>query len=99
MSIIINKTYEIITEESAEQGEVEEHGYVYQDVEISFRDLVDMLREFPLGSSWPGIPRWASSEQEQDYVTGEWYSESIHPGDDARSQRYWTKAWQYVYGK
>lgn len=97
--ITISKTYEIITEESAEHGDAEERGFIFQDAEYTFRDLVNELIEFPVPSCWPGIPDWASSHEMINYSDGSVTIESIHPGNDYKSQKYWAKAWNYVYGK
>jgi hypothetical protein len=90
--ITITRTYEIITPESAEHGEAAESGFCYEDDKVSFRDLVRLLGDHPVPSCSHGIPNWASSYPDVDYCTGEETINSIHPGQDRISQKYWAKA-------
>lgn len=97
MAILLSQTYEIVTEESAEQGDAAERGYDWQDVPHTFRETVDVIRDggFIYASCSPGVPRWLSSDVIQDrafFEDGENRTLSLHPGSDARSQRYWAKA-------
>lgn len=90
----ISKTYEIVTEESAEQGDAAERGFVFKDQPCGFRELIDTIKAdgFAYPDSSHGVPRWLSTEPQQDYKTGEWTTCSLHPSHDARSMRYWAKA-------
>lgn len=97
MPILISQTYEIVTEESAEHGEPAEQGFEWEDVPYGFRELVDLIESegFNVPSCSPGVPSWLSTEVIQDRAfieDGEHRTLSIHPGRDARSQRYWAKA-------
>lgn len=94
MPIILSQTYEIVTEESAADGEAAESGFDWQDAPHGFRETVEIIRDggFIHPSCSPGVPGWLSTESEQDFGTGEWESKSLHPARDARSQRYWAKA-------
>lgn len=94
MPIILSQTYEIVTEESASYGAAEDRGYDWENVAYSFRETVDLIRRggFTESSCSHGVPSWLSTEPEQDFRTGEWETKSLHPGDDARSRRYWAKA-------
>lgn len=99
--ILIDKVYEIVTEESAENGEIEESGFSAQNEPVSFREIVDMLKgEFIHASQSPvthSTSVWFTSESEQDHMTGEYRSESIHFSHDnpSRKAKYWAKAIQF----
>jgi hypothetical protein len=91
--LLISKTYEIITHESAEHGEAEESGFEYEFEPFTFRDLIRELRYFPLASSSEiGPHTWVSSEPEQDYRTGEYRTEHLHFVGPESKRKYWIKA-------
>lgn len=90
--IIVSKTYEIVTPESAEYGEAEERGFEWENVPYSFRELVEEMEKYPYPSCSHGVPSWVSSYPETDYTTGAETVYSLHPARDARSLRYWEKA-------
>lgn len=94
MPILLSQTYEIITEESAADGEAAERGFDWQDCPHTFREVVDLIRDggFCHPSCSPGVPAWLSADAEQDMHDGSYETKSLHPGRDARSQRYWEKA-------
>ncbi len=98
--ILIDKTYEIVTHESAEHGEIENGGFSSVNESISFRELVDALKSEFIHASQSPVTRstrvWFTSESEQDYRTGEYRNESIHfsPSNPARKVKYWFKAMQ-----
>lgn len=94
MPIYLSQTYEIVTEESAENGEAAESGFDWERCAHSFREAVELIRDggFIKPSCSHGVPRWLSTVSEQDYITGEWETKSLHPANDKQSQRYWAKA-------
>lgn len=94
MPIKLSLTYEIVTEESAANGEAAESGYEWENAPHSFREVVEMIKNggFIHPSDFPGVPRWLTTAPEQDVSNGNFESRSLHPGKDARSQRYWVKA-------
>lgn len=98
MPIILSQTYEIITEESAANGEVAESGFDWQDAPHSLREVVDLIinEGFTVPSDSPGVPRWLSTSSQQDIHTGDYETKSLHPGKDPRSLRYWEKACRVV---
>lgn len=98
MPIIISETYEIVTPESAECGDIADSGFCYQAEPYTFRELVEYIRfnGFYNPSDSHGIPRWLSNEGDTDYCTGEREIRSIHPGRDTISQKYWRKAVNYA---
>ena len=81
----MDKTYEIITPKSAEQGDAEERGFEYKDQE--FDTLWDMAKEIrDAGATEPseyghGTPHtWYSTvDPDRDYKTGEETYYSFHP--------------------
>lgn len=98
--ILINKSFEIITPESAEHGEAEESGMLETDTEMTFRELVDAMREHPQCSS-SGAPTerdWFTSYPDQDYRTGAEETTSIHfsRNNPARMAKYWSKAARFA---
>lgn len=97
MPIILSQTFEIVTHESAADGEAAERGFDWQDAPHTFREAVDLIRDggFCHPSCSHGVPRWLSTEVIQDrafFEDGGHRTLSLHPGRDARSQRYWEKA-------
>lgn len=95
MTIILSQTFETFTPESLETGDREDGGFDWEDVPYTFRETVDLIRDggFIHASCSHGVPRWLSTEAETtDYRTGETEVKTLHPGADARSQRYWEKA-------
>ena len=100
--IKISKTYEIVTEESAEQGEAAESGFVFEDQPCGFRELLDTIKAdgFAYPDSSHGVPRWLYTESEVNYRTGEHTTYALHPARDKQSMRYWDKAMACLgYGK
>ena len=97
----LSMTYEIITEKSAENGDVEESGFVFEDVEYTATDLLHEIshNEFTSPSDCRGTPRWLTYYGEMDYITGEYENRSIHPGQDKQSQKVWTKVIQIAKNK
>lgn len=87
----IAMTFETITHESAEVGEVEERGYVFEASDCTAHELADYIRRegFNSPSCSHGVPRWLTSYGEPDYAKGEVQNRSIHPGRDTQSQKVW----------
>lgn len=90
----IAMTYETTTPESIEAGDADECGFVFESADCSARELARYItREgFATPSCSRGVPRWLTcDEYRHDYCTGETESRSIHPGEDAQSQRVWAR--------
>ena len=92
----MNKTYETITPESAEKGEVAERGFIFKDKEMTFSEICQMIEEdgyiHPSDSN-DYCPRWISTEGETDYRTGEETIYSLHPDlTDPESRLLWAAA-------
>lgn len=90
----LSQSYEIVTEESAADGDAAERGFDWEDAEHTFREAVELIKDggFIHPSCSHGVPGWLSTEAEQDIHSGEYETKTLHPGKDARSQRYWEKA-------
>jgi hypothetical protein len=85
---IFNVTFEIVTDESAENGDAQERGFVAEN--ISLRDAIDGLsassNSCELASieadCWPisrdNPPRWITYQYGRDWQSGEFESRSIH---------------------
>lgn len=84
-------TYETVTHESAENGDFEDTGFVFEDTEYSAHELAQLItREgFTEPSESKGVPRWLTRCGETDYRTGTVENRSIHPGRDIQSQKAW----------
>lgn len=92
--ILISKTYEIVTHESAQDGESAENGFEFENVEYSFRELVEEMRNYSEPSQMPNDGNthvWLTSEAEQDYQTGDYTSYSLHYSREnkPRHAKYW----------
>jgi hypothetical protein len=96
--LLIDKTFEVVTHESAEHGEIEDGGFASINERVTFRELVQMMRGDYVHPSMSPVHRstrvWFSSEPDQDYRTGEYRSEAIHfsPNNPQRKAKYWIKA-------
>lgn len=94
--IAISETYDIVTEESSMDGDSADCGFVTEYEELTFRELVRKLADYPEAScSGPvGLYTWFSSYGEQDYRTGDCETRSIHFHRDnaPRLEKYWRKA-------
>jgi hypothetical protein len=86
-------TYETITPESAENGESEDHGFVFEACDCGARELMRYIQRdgFTEPSDSHGVPRWLTMYGDADYRTGEVENRSIHPGADSQSQRVWAR--------
>jgi hypothetical protein len=97
--ILINRTYEIVTEESAEHGDAAERGFISQDEPYAFRELVDALRNGE-PSCYPtqGFTfEWVTvdcGETREFFERGERRTEYIHfsRSNTPHAARYWRLA-------
>ena len=80
-SFLVSKTYEVVTPESAEDGDFADNGFVFEDEVMDRSDVVRELRRggyiHPSSSSLQML-RWVSTEEEQDYSDGSYTSYSLH---------------------
>lgn len=97
--LLLSKTYETVTYESAEIGDAEERGFVFEDESFTFREVVDMLKG-GTSSAYPaeGDTRECvvHNEVHADYRTGARTSESIHysRANPRRNAKYWRMAFK-----
>lgn len=95
--LLCSKTYEIVTQDSAENGEVGFAGFISENESFSFRDLVRELRSYThFSRSVVDRWTWVTSEPEQDYRSGEHRSESLHFAGPEHKAKYWIKALNYT---
>jgi hypothetical protein len=98
--LLINRAFEIVTPESAEHGDAEARGMLASNEQVTFRELVSMLREGGEVSSYPAtgdVREWVTQDQGETrawFERGEREYRSIHYSRDnaARKARYWRLA-------
>lgn len=104
--ILVSKTFEVVTSESAEQGDAERRGYEYKDRYFTFRELIDEISACYEASSsreedWSGHT-WVSTEpQIEDYATDETIGYSFHfsSKNPDRKAKHWIAALRYHFRK
>lgn len=77
--MLFNVTYETVTPESAEDGDLADAGFYMEDV--SLREAWDFLRfqgGFEADNSWTEKARWLTSQPEECFRTGESTTYSLH---------------------
>ena len=94
--ILINKTMETITEESAEHSEASEQWTEYENAEFTVRELIRELKglepsQYPITNP---EAVWFTSYGEMDYITGEYENYSLHYSRDNKpsSLKHWIAA-------
>lgn len=104
MTILVSRTFEIVSHESAALGDAEERGFDFEAQPYTFRELVDLMREHPEASEYPcavATPRtWFSTYPEEDYSTGDHTTHSIHFSRENKPcvAKYWNRAFQFAKG-
>jgi len=83
--ITYSVTFEIVTPESAENGEPEEQGFLDKDLESDFEDMVSAENA---SSTW-----YTKYDVDVDYESGSHESNSYH-GKTNRDRELMFKAWQ-----
>ena len=95
--IIISRTFDVVTPESAESGESADSGFLAESESVTFRELVSLMESHPIpsnshpeGSQW----EWLSSYPSQDFRDCSETTESIHFAREnpPRRLKYWRKA-------
>ena len=94
--ILISKTYEETTPESAEIREFSDSGFEWEDVPYTFKELIKELQNYDYAGKFATI-----NPEIIDYSTMTERSESLHYShlNNPRSKKYWNKAIKYVFGK
>ena len=75
-----NVTFEIVTEESAQDGEAAESGFISENVSLScaVADVKSTFTNTCDGGSADYGDRWITVNNGMDYITGECESRSLH---------------------
>jgi hypothetical protein len=102
--LLIHKTFEVVTPESAEDGEAADSGFDQKNEPYTFRELVSAMKVhyqpscWPLRGTEPADHVWFTSGSDTDYVTGAETTTSIHfsRANNPRSAKYWLKAAKYA---
>jgi hypothetical protein len=96
MKLLISRTFEVVTEESAQDGECAESGFVYENQAFTFRDLVSEIESG--GFRREGATRWLTSEPCQDFRSGDWQSEGLHlaPGNPPSAEKWFRLAEKFA---
>lgn len=95
--ILVNKYFEVWSEDALEVGETDDKGEVWQDHELSFSELVSEMRNYSEVSSSPpigSISEWMCNNVHHNYSTGEDTEYSLHysRNNPARKAKYWKLA-------
>jgi len=96
--IIINRTYCEITPESCENSDFSDTGFIEENQQVTFRELVDLMISHTISSRMPksyNIKEWYSTDFfTEDYSTGTQREESVHfaEGNTPNAAKYWKYA-------
>jgi hypothetical protein len=95
--ILISRTFEVVTPESAEFGESDDAGFISQSEPVTFRELVELMRAHPVPSSSPCEGSrwdWLSSYPEENFRDCSNRTESLHydKSNPPSRDKYWRKA-------
>jgi hypothetical protein len=95
--ILISRTFEVVTPESAEFGESDDAGFICQSEPVTFRELVELMRAHPIPSSYPCEGSrwdWLMSYSETNYRDASERTESLHydKSNPPSRDKYWRKA-------
>lgn len=96
--MIFNTTYETWDQESMEIGDTDDRGFLEENEEYSFKEIIDKIRDggFIHSSNYPiDESAWVSTESDIDYHTGEHTIESLHFQGPEKHGKYWLKALKY----
>lgn len=97
-NIIISRTYSEITPESAEHGEFSDHGFVSEKEEVSFTELIYLMRIHNQASQSPNDGNinvsYSTGYSIDDYRTGTQREETIHYHKDNAQNV--AKYWKYA---
>lgn len=76
-TINVSVCFSEITPESAERGDFSDHGFVFENESLSFRELVDLIERN--GFSREGSTEWLTTGYSvQDYSTATEREETLH---------------------
>lgn len=103
--ILISKTFDEITPESAEDSDFSDSGFITEREEVTFRELVDLMSEHPIPSCSPDNGDTNTCYSTEYYVTDyhdlTQRQESIHYHKDntPNAAKYWRLARKIAYPK
>lgn len=98
--ILIDRTYAETTPESSEKGDFSDIGYIEQEQQVTFRQLVEFMRDYSHPSQWPhdgGIDvSFSTSWYVKDYRTGTNRGDTIHysRNNTPNCEKYWKLAYK-----
>lgn len=84
----VSKTYEVVTPESAEYGDVEDSGFIFRKEPMTLREVmrhIDNMSVIHNQPSWSGLSIYG--EAVQDYRDGSETSETLHVSGPTRALR------------
>lgn len=95
--ILISRTFDVVTPESAEEGEAAESGFLAESESVTFKELVSLMESHPVPSCHPPSGEayeWLSSYPSQDFRDCSETTESLHFSREnpPRRLKYWRKA-------
>ncbi len=104
--MFISKTYDIVTPESAEQGDVADSGFEFADVRVTeyrAQEIRKQLRDLacPRLNDWDhgGATVYADEAYIRDYRTAESVSEALHFTFESPAEaRAFRKIWNRYFG-
>lgn len=104
--LLVDVSFSIVTEESAERGDAAEHGMHAESVPMTFRELVAQLREGEPSCYPPqgDVREWVTVDQGETrawFERGEREGRGYHFGkaNPARKARYWRLAMLAAHGR
>ena len=95
--MLISKTYQITTPESAEYGDYAESGFTWESEKMTFKDLISEAESS--GCIYHEGCDWLYSDSEiEDYSTGETVAYALHfdRENKPKDAKYWDKAILYL---
>jgi hypothetical protein len=100
--ILISKTFTEVTPESAENGDFSKTGFIEKRVKVTFRELVELMKDHPHGSQSPNDGNkhvwYTCSSFTSDYKKGVERDESIHfhRQNTPNAEKYWRLARKFA---
>jgi len=94
--ILINRTFCEVTPESAQDGDFSDKGFIEEQQQVTFTELIDLMKEHNIASCSPNnfndLHTWYSTPfYTTDYSTGTEREESIHfcKENTENAAKYW----------
>tara|TARA_R110002096_G_scaffold291900_1_gene486118 strand:+ start:2886 stop:3194 length:309 start_codon:yes stop_codon:yes gene_type:complete len=93
--MLLSTTFETWNQEDLEHGDTDKKGFIFQNEEYSFNDLLEELEDecyHHLSNSILDSSTWISTDSNIDYRSGEETIYSLHFNGTDRQKKYWIKA-------